>query len=594
MYEIKLNDQVLHELDPDSYRRLSAGVLAEEVNQIPSFSFTIPAMNPLFSRELNDRTDIVTVTNMLTDEEEFEGPLLTHSKAMTSGGQVCKKAVAEGYLGYLRDSIQPYYHYESCTIAQFIEAVLAQHNAFMPESKRIYLGLCDFSGDNTNSKTTAYRNTLEEIEVNIIKRVGGEIRIRKAGGRLLLDFLHRIGTVCSTTVELAKNMKSLEVDTDSTNIITRLIPLGCQLAPGETAERLTIADVNGGQIYIDDTAAMAQYGVIVGTAEFDNITLPANLIAAGREYLANNNRVKEAYEGQALDLSVLVSSEQSLRCGNTYTFKNELLGLDSPLRLLGRRVDIYKPYVPTLRIGDKAARITDIASQTAQLIEYELPQREQSLLASARGIATDIINAGIEGHIVCNGNEFLIMDTTDKTTATKVWRWNLGGFGYSSNGYSGPYGTAITMDGSIIADFITAGVLRGLEITNGNGTFHVYSNGTVEASAINITGGSINISTNSESYDVIQLSCGDWTHKLSPLEWVLENAATGCKIRAQAGAIFFYQNGTLKMTLDTASGSLTANSVTADSILYKDPDSSGYYNVGNQIKALWDYVTGGA
>lgn len=40
-----------------------------------------------------------------------------------------------------------------------------------------------------------------------------------------------------------------------------------------------------------------------------------------------------------------------------------------------------------------------------------------------------------------------------------MWRWNLGGLGFSSHGYSGPYETAITADGSIVANFITSGTL---------------------------------------------------------------------------------------------------------------------------------------
>ena len=36
----------------------------------------------------------------------------------------------------------------------------------------------------------------------------------------------------------------------------------------------------------------------------------------------------------------------------------------------------------------------------------------------------------------------------------------MGDFGYSNTGYDGTYTTAITMDGGIVADFITAGILR--------------------------------------------------------------------------------------------------------------------------------------
>lgn len=42
-----------------------------------------------------------------------------------------------------------------------------------------------------------------------------------------------------------------------------------------------------------------------------------------------------------------------------------------------------------------------------------------------------------------------------------MWRWNSAGLGYSKNGYNGDYGLAITMNGAIVADFITVGTLNG-------------------------------------------------------------------------------------------------------------------------------------
>lgn len=116
-------------------------------------------------------------------------------------------------------------------------------------------------------------------------------------------------------------------------------------------------------------------GIIVGTAELDNITLPEDLLKAGREYLKNNNRIRKAYEAQVLDLSIIDTTLENIRCGNTYRFVNEFMGLDEELRIMKRTVDIYKPYSPMVEIGDKAERITDISVRTAHLIEYELPQK---------------------------------------------------------------------------------------------------------------------------------------------------------------------------------------------------------------------------
>ncbi|MDO4863409.1 MAG: phage tail spike protein [Ruminococcus sp.] len=609
MYEVKLNNEKIHELSVRSNRRLSAGKLAEEVNQIPSFSFTIPCMNPVFSQELHDRKDIIVLENTITNETEFDGHLLSHSPSMDANGKLCIKCIAEGHLGYLCDSIQMYHNYVDTSPADFLTALLTNHNSEVVASghpeKMIQLGTVSITrSDYRRSKTTAYRNTLEEIRVNLIERIGGEIRVRRVNGHLVLDYVDQIGVNSSTEIKLAKNMKSLTVDIDTTNIVTRLIPLGAQLSPGDSAERLTIESVNSGKPYIDDTAGITKYGIIVGTVEFDDITVASNLLTAGTEYLQNNNHIRKSYEAQALDLSLIQDDYQPLVCGNTYIFNNSFLGLYERLRLFGRTVDIYKPYTPTLRIGDKAEKITDIETRTTRLIEYELPQRDNELLSSAKGIATDIINAGINGHIVCNKNELLIMDTDDKASATLVWRYNLNGWAVSHNGYNGPYTMAATLDGGIVADFITAGVLRGLEILNGNGKFHVHTDGSVDASAINITGGSINITTNSASYDVIQLQYDSWKHQLAPLEWVLENTNTLCKIVAQAGAIFFYYNSGRTMTLDTENGYITCEGINTGDVNCEDVYAANtyaeelYYKIGNnsylsvhdQIDALWDAV----
>lgn len=88
------------------------------------------------------------------------------------------------------------------------------------------------------------------------------------------------------------------------------------------------------------------------------------------------------------------------------------------------------------------------------------------VLEGAIDSATRQITGATNSHVKfvydANGGlqEILIMDTEDIATAKKVWRWNSGGLGYSSNGYAGPYGLAITQDGAIVADFITTGKLN--------------------------------------------------------------------------------------------------------------------------------------
>lgn len=124
----------------------------------------------------------------------------------------------------------------------------------------------------------------------------------------------------------------------------------------------------------------------------------------------------------------------------------------------------------------------------------------QTVFNAAITNATQKITGGLGGYVYMKPNangypeEILIMNTADVSTATKVWRWNINGLGYSNSGYAGPYTTAITMDGAIVADFITTGTLNAnvikagvLSDVGGNTTFDL-STGN-----LNITKGSINL-----------------------------------------------------------------------------------------------------
>lgn len=73
---------------------------------------------------------------------------------------------------------------------------------------------------------------------------------------------------------------------------------------------------------------------------------------------------------------------------------------------------------------------------------------------------TSLINMlNKNGYVYIDDNEILILDELPKEKAKNVWRFGLGGLGFSSNGYEGPFETAITMDGQINAKFITTGTM---------------------------------------------------------------------------------------------------------------------------------------
>jgi hypothetical protein len=100
-----------------------------------------------------------------------------------------------------------------------------------------------------------------------------------------------------------------------------------------------------------------------------------------------------------------------------------------------------------------------------------LPSKS-SILKEAQENATAILNQSTTGYVTIvhddAGTEAIyITDTKDYTKAKKIWRWNLNGLAYSNDGGK-TYGLAMTMDGQIVADYITTGTLSASRIKGGS------------------------------------------------------------------------------------------------------------------------------
>lgn len=73
--------------------------------------------------------------------------------------------------------------------------------------------------------------------------------------------------------------------------------------------------------------------------------------------------------------------------------------------------------------------------------------------------ATELIANMLGGYAIKTEEAFYIADNEDLSKAKKVWKWGIGGFGYSENGVDGPYTTAVTADGSIVAMLVAANII---------------------------------------------------------------------------------------------------------------------------------------
>lgn len=157
---------------------------------------------------------------------------------------------------------------------------------------------------------------------------------------------------------------------------------------------------------------------------------------------------------------------------DTVTVRFPALGVEATAKVIKITYNILQERVEEAQLGDARSNFVDSYTQLEQKVN-KIPENMKSIIDGAVTTSTNLITGAKGGHVVIKTDankkpqEILIMDTENMATAVKVWRWNINGFGYSSNGINGPYETAITMDGHILGKFIYALEIAAGEITTG-------------------------------------------------------------------------------------------------------------------------------
>lgn len=575
----------------DNLDRISGGKIVKAVNAVDSFTFTIYPDNAGYDK-LKPLTTSVTVTDDSTGKDIFIGRVLKCPDSMDEQGLICKSVTCEGRLGWLYDSVQPYAEYKVVGIRTVLASFISKHNTQVGDDKHISVGQVTVTGENNYTYSVNWVSTMDAISEQLVGKFGGEIQLRDQNGKVYIDYLEHIGHGTDTKIELAVNLKTISREVDETSVITRLYPLGTKLTDSE--KRLTIGSVNGGKDYIEDSALVAKYGVISGTQTWNDVTQASILKTKATAFLKSANKAKKQYKITAVDLSTIDMNFEQFELGCWYRIVNPLMGIDEDLRIIGITINLDSPEQSELTFGDKFETMTGFMTAKTKSLQTAIDDsefRNRQVIDSKIENATKLITGAEGGHVILDPSEkperILIMDTADINTCKSCIQLNKNGLGFwkTSDGGSakdGPYTNAWTIDGNLVASFITALTLTGLKINNGSGTFKVDESGNVVANKLSsksatITGGSINIQTSSQNTSAIQLSHNEWTLKVSPLEIRIDNSTIGGHIVLQAGAMSGYWNNELKFSLDTNSGNISTYTDNGKKVFTVDTNNRAMY-----------------
>ena len=261
------------------------------------------------------------------------------------------------------------------------------------------------------------------------------------------------------------NLKEINYKGKSNDIVTRLYAYG--------ADGLSFAGINNGMPYVENFAYTDR--IICAVWRDDRYTIAENLLADAKKKLSTLAIPTRSYECDVVDLRATNPEMYGFLDFDIFsvaTLIDDAKNFAINYQVVERWDYPYYPEKNKVIFSSSPAKIQNQVKHLTQQIENaNSPFRQQQ--QTAINNATNWITGAKGGYVVINKDEqdqpyeILIMDTPDISTAKNVWRWNQGGLGFSSSGYNGPYATAITQDGSIVANFITTGVLNAGLITTG-------------------------------------------------------------------------------------------------------------------------------
>lgn len=462
MYKVKVDGNTIYNSGVSSNLCLIDPKLELEVNSAGEFEFTMPPTHPFYGRV--ERLSSVVVV-------EEDGVKIFEGRATEEHTDFWKRKTyhCEGCLAYLKDTKQPPAEYHDITVRQYLSTLVAIHNAKVTADKQFTVGAVTVTDSNDSLyRYTNWESTLECIYDDMVKSLGGYLRVRFADGTRYLDYLKEFPNTNSQTIEFGKNLLDYVSSYDTSEYCTVLVPQGAELEESEIPAlrmRLGIEEVNDGSPYLVNTEAVAEHGWIERVVTWDGVTLPQNLLTKAQQYMQEVQWDSMVLSISAVDLHKLNASVENIK------LMDEIRAISTP-HGMNRIFPVTKVSIPLdSAAGTKytlGTKVTQSLTSTTEAVSQDIMDKikkaktPQEILESAKDNATALIRSALGGYVVIteDASELLIMDTDDIETARRVWRWNLNGLGYSSTGYNGRYGLAMTMDGAIVADFITTGTLN--------------------------------------------------------------------------------------------------------------------------------------
>ncbi len=354
-------------------------------------------------------------------------------------------------------------------------------------------------------------------------------------------------------IEYGKNLTSLEQDNDFSSVYTHLLPYAV-IKNGDTESVVTLSEIT---IPIVETYAREKTLIKDFSSFFkDGETVTEDTLRAkAKSYIKQNPfgdetpTVKVSFEPLWQQPEYSQFLEKVNLC-DTVIVRHPDMNIEVKTKVIETVYDALAEKYSSITLGTAKSNFVNTVAEIKSTTD-EIKKETDSfplLMNTAIKNATSLISGQQGGFVVMHTDsvtgkpyELLILDNENLYDARNVWRWNVSGLGFSKSGYNGPYETAITADGKIVADFITSGTLMANIIKAGvissadNSSWWDLESGEVHLSAY----------TKTEDTDKLSDSIAEITERTSTLEQTAEDISFKINEQSTGGKNYLLNSSAL-------------------------------------------------
>lgn len=365
-----------------------------------------------------------------------------------------------------------------------------------------------FSTNNTTSGTytqtlpRSIRSSLGGVDGSVLDVFGGEYK----WDNFTVYNLSSRGSDNGVTLRYGKNITDIKQEENIESTYTGVCPYWTSEESGTVTLPEHVLHASTAENFPFQRTVMLDL-----TSSFQEKPTEAQLRAAANTYMTVNNigvpkvsiSVSFVQLWQTEEYADVAPLESVGLCDYVHIYF-EKLGVSATAKVVKTEYDSILERYTKIELGDAKSTFGDTIINAIQSTSSDKVSFTE--LENAVQRATSLITGNSGGYVrfVYNSDglpeEIVIMDTNDIDTATKVWRWNKSGLGYSNTGYDGTYGLAMTQDGAIVADFITTGTLSCDRLNGGTINGQRINGGTITGADIN--GGSFKTQSSYYTLDI--------------------------------------------------------------------------------------------